>query len=134
MKITITGPALFAKPLAVKRALTQSALLVESSAKLNCPVETGTLRRSITHEFISEDTIQVGTNMDYASYVEYGTGLFAEAGDGRQDVPWRYQDADGNWHTTSGQHPQPFIRPALEDNKKNIIDIFNEQINKYTGG
>ena len=96
MKISITGPAILAKPLQVKNALIKSALLVEAQAKADCPVDTGTLRRSITHEFIGDNTIQVGTNLDYGPYVEYGTGLFAVMGNGRQDVPWRYQDADGN--------------------------------------
>lgn len=68
---------------AIKRALTKSALLVEADAKMNCPVDTGLLRSSITHN-VYNDYAEVGTNYSYAPYVEYGTGLFAEAGDGRQ--------------------------------------------------
>ena len=59
--------------------------------------------------------------------VEYGTGLFAEAGNGRQ-TPWSYQDADGQWHTTIGQQPQPFLRPALDANKQKIEQIFKDEI------
>ena len=46
-------------------ALTKSALLVEATAKKNCPVDTGYLRNSITHE-IDGDTATIGTNVEYA--------------------------------------------------------------------
>ena len=69
----------------------------------------------------------VFTPLEYAPYVEYGTGLFAEEG-GRKDVPWCYQDDEGEWHTTSGQHPQPFMRPALDENREQILRILKEAI------
>ena len=58
--------------------------------------------------------------------VEYGTGLFAESG-GRKDVPWCYMDEKtGEFIWTSGQHPKPYMRPALEENKDDIIKIIKE--------
>lgn len=45
----------------------------ESYAKAACPVDTGRLRNSITHEQFSEDTEVIGTNVEYAPYVELGT-------------------------------------------------------------
>ena len=111
---------------AIKEALTKSALLVEADAKINCPVDTGLLRSSITHN-VYDDYAEVGTNYSYAPYVEHGTGLFAEAGNGRQ-TPWTYQDADGQWHTTIGQQPQPFLRPALDANRQKIEQIFQDEI------
>lgn len=110
---------------AIQRALTKSALLVEADAKLNCPVDTGILRSSITHQ-VYADAAEIGTNMSYGPYVEFGTGLFAAAGDGRK-TPWSYQDANGKWHTTIGQHPQPFLLPALNDNREKILEIFREE-------
>ena len=53
--------------------------------------------------------------------------LFAENGNGRQ-TPWKYQDDDGNWHTTKGQHPQPFMRPALSENKQNILRVVKKVV------
>ena len=108
------------------QALNKACILVENQAKENCPVDTGELRMSITH-YVEGDTGVIGTNKQYAPYVEYGTGLFAVEGNGRQ-TPWSYQDAKGEWHTTKGQKPQPFLEPALLDNKKNIIKIFDEAI------
>jgi HK97 gp10 family phage protein len=109
-------------------ALGKACALVERSAKQNAPKDTGALRRSITSEVEKNGTDIVGvvyTPLEYAPYVEYGTGLFAEQG-GRQDVPWNYQDDEGNWHSTSGQKPQPFMQPALNDNRERILRIIKE--------
>lgn len=111
----------------VHNALEKACLLVENDAKTRAPVDTGNLRNSITHEVDDNEGV-VGTNVEYAPYVEFGTGLFSSQGDGRQDVPWRYQDANGQWHTTSGQNPQPFLEPALKNNQQKIQDIFKNAI------
>ena len=110
----------------IEKALQLSCALVEAEAKQNAPKDTGELRRSITSRI--EDTKGiVYTPLEYAPYVEYGTGIFAENG-GRQDVPWAYKDDKGEWHHTSGQKPQPFMRPALDKNREKIIDIIKEAL------
>lgn len=115
-------------PEALQRALTKSALLVEATAKLNCPVDTGQLRQSITHNVYS-DFAEVGSPYNYAPYIEHGSGLFAVNHDGRQ-TPWSYQDSKGEWHTTVGQKPQPFLQPAFDANRKAILDIFKKELSK----
>jgi HK97 gp10 family phage protein len=112
----------------LKRVLGRSCALVEAAAKEKAPKDSGLLRGSITSR-VEGDTGIVFTPLEYAPYVEYGTGLFAESG-GRKDVPWSYQDDEGNWHSTSGQHPQPFMRPALDENREKIIEIIKEGILK----
>ena len=111
----------------IEIALSQACALVERSAKQKAPKDTGELRRSITSKIEGTQGI-VYTPLEYAPYVEYGTGLFAENG-GRKDVPWNYQDDKGNWHSTSGQKPQPFMRPALNENREKIVDLLGEAIN-----
>ncbi len=99
-----------------------ACLSIERDAKKKCPTGDGTLRASITHNVdVSENEItgEVGTNTEYAPYVEFGTGLYAKNGDGRK-TPWSYCDANKNWHTTAGQQPQPFLYPALEEYKDKI--------------
>lgn len=106
----------------------KACALVEREAKKKAPKGTGELRRSITNKVERHgDQIEgtVYTPLEYAPYVEFGTGLFAENG-GRQDVPWNYQDDEGNWHSTSGQHPQPFMRPAFNENREEILRIIKE--------
>ena len=113
-------------------ALKKACALVERSAKQKAPKGNGELRRSIESKIEKDnDTIRgvVFTALEYAPYVEYGTGLFAENG-GRQDVPWNYKDDKGDWHSTSGQHPQPYMRPALDENREEILRIIKEGLTK----
>lgn len=60
----------------------------ESYAKKLCPVDTGRLRNSITHQQYDENTEVVGTNVEYAPYVELGTYKMG---------------------------PRPYLRPAAEN-------------------
>lgn len=114
----------------LRAAVGRATALVERKAKEKAPKDTGALRRSITSEvdYAEGGLIEgvVFTPLEYAPYVEYGTGLFAEGGNGRKDVPWNYQDDEGNWHSTSGQHPQPFMRPALNESREEILKILKE--------
>lgn len=59
---------------AIDRALEEIGLAAEGYAKRACPVDTGNLRNSITHAVVSaEDAVYVGTDVEYAPYVEMGT-------------------------------------------------------------
>ena len=102
----------------------QGCAAVERDAKKKAPKRnTGELKRSITSKVENEGRQVVGevfTPLEYAPYVEYGTGLFAEKG-GRKDVPWHYMDEKGEWHSTNGQRPKPFMRPALQENRERIL-------------
>ena len=111
-------------------AMQDACNLVEGAAKDKAPKDTGALRRSIKSKVeVTGNTIEgiVFTPLEYAPYVEYGTGLFAENGNGRK-TPWVYMDDKGNYHYTRGQHPQPYMRPALEENKDEIIQIISDSI------
>lgn len=115
-----------ANPQKLNLALGKACALVERAAKQKAPKDNGELRRSISSK-VEDGVGEVFTPLEYAPYVEYGTGLFAEEG-GRTNVPWCYQDDEGNWHSTSGQHPQPFMRPALDENREQIKRIIKEGI------
>ena len=108
------------------QALGKACALVEREAKKKAPKDTGALRRSITSKVEGLEGI-IYTPLEYAPYIEYGTGLFAE-GNGRKDVPWNYQDDKGNWHSTSGLKPHPFMRPSLDENREKIVDILKEGV------
>ena len=69
----------------VLRALGKAAALVERSAKQKAPKGDGELRRSITSK-VDPEKATVYTPLEYAPFVEYGTGLYAEVA-GRTDVP-----------------------------------------------
>ena len=110
----------------IESALGLACAVVERKAKQKAPKDSGQLRRSITSKVENLEGV-VFTPLEYAPYVEYGTGLFAEEG-GRQDVPWNYQDDKGVWHSTRGQKPQPFLRPALNESREEIVRIMEEAI------
>ena len=112
----------------LEATLGKACALVERSAKELAPKDTGALRRSITSKVEGTEGI-IYTPLEYAPYIEYGTGLFAENG-GRADVPWNYKDDKGEWHSTSGIKPQPFMRPALDQNRENIIRLIKEGMTK----
>jgi HK97 gp10 family phage protein len=121
-----------AEPAAMTQAMKKACLLVERSAKQKVPKGNGELGRSITSEVeVDANEIRgiVYTPLFYAPYVEFGTGLFAEAGDGRKDVPWHYKDDEGNWHSTSGMNPHPFLRPALNENREQIKRLLEDAHN-----
>lgn len=109
-------------PQALEQGLEKACLLIEGDAKNRCPVRDGQLRNSINHKVESNQGV-IGSNVEYAPYVEVGTGIYSTEGGGRQ-TPWTYQDSKGDWHTTKGMTAQPFLRPAAEANRSGIIECF----------
>lgn len=74
---------------AYERALTRIGLQAESFAKQTVPVDTGRLRNSITNEVeMKEKAVYIGTNVEYAPYVELGA---------------------------RGRKPKPYLRPAATE-------------------
>lgn len=59
---------------AIARALTMIGQQAEGNAKLICPTDTGRLKNSITNQIdMDENAVYIGTNVEYAPYVELGT-------------------------------------------------------------
>ena len=115
---------------AIIRALERCGMQAEGYAKDNLTmlwaVDTGNLRNSITHKLEPDGkAVQIGTNIEYAPYVELGTGKYAEGG--RKD-PWVYQDDEGRWHHTNGQRAQPYLKPAVEDHKQTYRNIIEDEM------
>lgn len=110
------------------KAVGKACALVEGAAIEKAPKDTGALRRSIQSKVEERGEAVVGTvftPLEYAPYVEYGTGLFAEKG-GRK-TGWAYEDEQtGEVVWTRGQHPQPYLRPALNQNREEIKRILRE--------
>ena len=113
---------------AVLRALERCGEQAEGYAKDLCPVDTGQLRNSITHAVDDgEQAAYIGSNMEYAPYVELGTGIYTEGGGGRP-TPWVYQDAKGNWHWTRGNPAQPFLTPAVKGHQQTYRNIIEDEM------
>lgn len=111
---------------ALLRGLEKCGLVAEGYAKKLCPVDTGNLRNSITHQVDSEGhSVYVGTNSDYGAYVELGTGKYYPGG---RPTPWVYQDAKGNWRRTSGSKAQPFLKPAAAEHADQYREILKKEL------
>ena len=105
---------------AAAKWLLQACILVEGQAVLLAPVATSRLKQSIDYIVDDDELVgYVGTNVDYAIYVEFGTGDFAENGNGRKGG-WMYKDPSGEWFFTWGIEPQPYLRPAFRQTKGQI--------------
>lgn len=111
---------------AVIRALEKCGLTAEGYAKLLCPVDTGNLRNSITHQVDEgEPAVYVGSASEYAPYVELGTGKYYPGG---RPTPWVYQDAKGQFHLTHGQRAQPYLKPAVSDHTEQYRQIIQDEL------
>ena len=66
-----TDEVLAALEMAKKRGLEAIGLTAEGHAKKETPVDTGRLRNSISHA-TDDDAAYIGTNVEYAPYVELG--------------------------------------------------------------
>lgn len=97
-----TGEVLDALQAAVLRGLERIGSEAEGYAKDLCPVDTGNLRNSITHKVDSaEKAAYIGTNVEYAPYVELGT----------------YKQA-----------AQPYLKPAAADHGKTYQNIMEDEL------
>lgn len=106
---------------ALKKGIGRACARIQADAKQNCVVDTGRLRASIVTEVHTEgNTVvgTVGTNVEYAPYVEFGTGR-----NGDPSVE----------HNTSfeGIAPKPFLYPAFRANKDKIEnDVTDSVVNE----
>lgn len=108
------------------RGLEKIGQTAEKYAKMLCPVDTGSLRNSITHRVdTDEPAAYIGSDMEYAAYVELGTG---EHYPGGRPTPWAYQDAKGDWHWTHGNKAQPYLKPAAADHKDQYRQIIENEL------
>jgi len=94
----------------IEQALITSALFVERDAKIKAAVDTGTMRSEITHKpgGIGTDSpyVDVISPVEYSVHVEFGT---------------------------SKQAAQPFMYPALIENKSKILKEIAKALKKGVG-
>lgn len=92
-------------------------------------VDTGRLRGSIAHQ-VDGDSVEIGTNVDYAVYVHEGTGKYAIGG-GTPKERWVYRDPlTGEFRMGFPQKPRRFIKNAMERFAKDYIEIIKEYLKK----
>lgn len=103
-------------------ALEECAGDIESQAKQNSRVDTGQTKNSFQHKVVeSEHIAYIGSNHENAIWEECGTGEFALKGNGRKGG-WKYVDADGKGHYTTGKKPSRAFFKAYESLKKAVTN------------
>jgi hypothetical protein len=140
------------KKQAVKAAIDESALNIQTGAKQNLTsngnIDTGSLRARIFKDPVTSDnmTLKVWTNVEYAPYVEWGTGIYAThptiAG---RSTPWAVKVSevskrktygwptfigeDGEkYYLIKGAKPHPFLFPAAEAERPNYLRNIEEAL------
>ena len=99
---------------------------LQSEVKRNTRVDTGQTKGSwqyVVDE--SELSCTVGSDSENAIWEEFGTGIYALNGDGRK-TPWKYQSADGKWHTTKGKKGTRALFNAFHSLHSKIINRAKE--------
>ena len=71
-------------------------------------------------------SVYIGTNVEYAPYVEFGTGAKNTPG-GRPDS-WVYIDDEGRAHHTGGNKAKPFLKPAVADHVQTYKKIIEGEL------
>ena len=139
-------------------AINQATALVHGQAKALAPANDGLLRNSI-HMSVKNGVGRVYTNVEYASYVEFGTGI---KGNGTypykikglnlkyESSPWyipvdkikekdaqkyhfkKVQGKDGKeYYECYGQKSQSFMYRALKENEKLIKEILKKGVRDH---
>ena len=90
---------------AIVRGLEICGGKAESYAKELCPVDTGRLRNSISHAQMDEKAEVIGSNVEYAPFVELGTRKMAA---------------------------KPYLRPAAENHSTEYKAILENELAKTT--
>lgn len=105
---------------AIHRALEICGGKAETYAKKLCPVDTGNLRNSITHQREGDDTELIATAVTYAPYVE----------NGHHQTPGRYVPAIGKRLVASYVPGKPYMAPALENHVSEYKEVFETELSK----
>lgn len=111
----------------VKKAINKSVKVVLINAKNSAPVDTGNLRRSIHSELnIDKGKIEgkVVTAVDYAPYVEFGTGELGIATNTNSKIPVTYTKG------FNGQVAQPFFYPVYYEEEENFKRALKDILKK----
>lgn len=131
------------KDMDFKPLVNKVVIMVEDEAKSLVPVDTGNLRSSIHPEVKVVGSSVVGrvyTQSEYASYIEFGTGIkgkgtypFSVTGLSLEyrNTTWSYIDeSTGERIWTAGHPAQPYMYPALRNSRHKTLALTKTEIKK----
>ena len=114
----------------VNQALGRGAKRIQAAVKLLTPVDTGNLRNKIFAE--EEKFMQwiVETNVEYAIFVEFGTGKLGDpAVPHTSKESWTYySDELKRFVTTHGQKPAAMFRDGFSQSHKQAFQMIKREV------
>ena len=138
----------------VTEGLLEGAKMIQATAQDKAPKDEGHLRNSITIKAVDTGIVDIGTNLEYSVYVEYGTGnLTAPGMQGTTKKHWFVSSEDMDERTAQKYHypkittksgkvfymvrpqpPHPYMYPALQAHKDDVVRILREHLQKAVDG
>lgn len=124
------------------KSLQKQGQLVKNDAQDLCPVDIGDLKQSIrrsTKRYKGKIVSKIYTNSDHAAYVEFGTGQVGQNTAVASKYPgtlaykqdkWLANIPDVGLRYVAGQPAQPYLYPALKNNKDRIMENIKTDIKK----
>ena len=142
--------------------LKEAGAYVQGAAKMLAPADSGILRNSIMLDVSPTEQgmeAMVYTNLQYAPYVEFGTGprgaadhqgISPEVSVAYTMEPWWIHESqidpavaeryhwfyidteEGRFYKCEGQPAQPYMYPALHDNIQTVLKILSNGIKEAT--
>lgn len=130
--------------LKVEKAIEKACDFLADEIKRATPVDSGDLKKSISFKIKNnaKKGIQgvVFTNLEYATYVEFGTGptgqqnhvgISPNVNPRYNPTGWSYYDPVlKKWIHTKGQKAQPFMYPIFKKNEKRIVEYIALEMQK----
>jgi hypothetical protein len=140
------------------RILDRIGVMVKNEAIRNCPTDLGQLRQSIDYK-VEGNTVTIFSELSYAAYMEYGTGIFHIDENGNPDPHGEWDIVPVNAQALRfevgrkarlvakrgpktanivfakkvhmvGVHPRAFLRPAAFNNIPQMKEIARQEIER----
>ena len=98
---------------------------LESQVKRNSRVDTGKTKNSFRHKIVGsvmagQYEAIIGSSDENAIWEEFGTGEYADGGNGRKGG-WAYRNEKGEWYFTHGKKPSRAFFKAYNSLKTKIV-------------
>lgn len=92
-------------------------------------VDTGNLKNHVKYEVDGDDVYVGVAGVEYAPYVEFGTGKYSTLGGGTPKETWVYYDElTGEFRIAHPMRARPYILPAARDHAKEYRDILRQSL------
>jgi HK97 gp10 family phage protein len=110
----------------------RSAINIEREAKNLCPVDDQILRPSIAKTVTASDSgrvleAEVGTSVEYAPFVEFGTGSGVSVPAGQEEFAMQFKGKTGRKRNYPAR---PFLFPAWEKERPKFVNAMEAILGK----